>query len=155
MNPHALYFEDFSAGQTFESPARTLTESDIQSFAALTGDYNPLHTDEEFARQTPFGRRISHGLMGLSFAVGLISRLGIIDGTIQAFLGLEWQFKKPLFVGDTVHAKATVKEARRSKSQPDRGVVVLQVEVHNAAHETVQTGTWTFMMAARAVLAQS
>jgi acyl dehydratase len=144
----ALFFDDFSEGQTFVSPARTVTESDIGMFAGLTGDYNPLHTDAEFAAGTPFGQRIAHGLLGLSQSVGLFSRLGVIEGSILAFLEVNWKFVGPVVIGDTVRVTARVASTKQT-SKPDRGVVVLEAELQNQRDETVQRGSWTFMMKRR------
>ncbi len=149
VHPNARFLEDFTEGQTFTSPGRTVTEADIVAFAGLTADYNPLHCDAEFAAGTPFGKPIAHGLLGLSMAVGLQSRLGIIDGTVLAFLECSWKFVKPTFAGDTLQVRVTVKSARRSKSNPDRGIVVVDAELTNQRDEIVQQGTWTFLMRAR------
>ncbi len=83
--PRGLYFEEFTLGQEIDSPARTVTEADVMLFAGLSGDYNPLHTDVEYARDTPYGERIAHGLLGLSIASGLAARAGFIEGTTLAF----------------------------------------------------------------------
>lgn len=149
LHPNAHFFEDFFAGQSYETPRRTITESDVTAFAALTGDYNPLHTDAEFAAAGPFGTRIAHGLLGLSIAVGLQSRLGLIDGTILAFLEVSWKFTGPIVAGDTIHCRGEVQSMRRSKSNPDRGIVIMEVAVVNQKDQVVQQGSWTFMMKAR------
>src|SRR3954447_1047320 len=97
-----LYFEEFVVGDEAATPSRTITETDIVQFAGLSSDWNPLHTDAEFAAATPFGQRIAHGLLGLSIASGLMARLGHIDGTAIAFRGIEeWKFSKPIYIGDT------------------------------------------------------
>lgn len=153
IHPHAMFFEDFVRDGVLRSPARTVTRGEVSQFAQLTGDFNPLHTDAEFGRGTPFGENIAHGLLGLSLAVGLIARLGVLDGTIIAFLDLHWQFKKPIFFDDTIHVVARVTETRASKSKSDRGVVGLDVVVRNQRDEEVMTGAWTFMMARRAAQA--
>ena len=80
-----LYFEEFTVGQKITSVGRTVTEGDIMSFAGLTGDYNQIHTDAAFAAGTQFGQRIAHGLLGLSIAVGLLMRTGVLEGTVLAF----------------------------------------------------------------------
>ena len=101
-----LYFEEFSVGQKIISVARTMTESDILTFAGLTGDYNQIHTDAEYAKGTPFGQRIAHGLLGLSIAVGLLMRTGVLEGTVMAFREIiEWKFIKPVFIGDSLHVE--------------------------------------------------
>src|SRR5690349_8161727 len=132
-----LYFEDFEVGREFESAARTVTETDIINFAAFSGDWNPLHTDVEFAKTTPFGERIAHGLLGLTISSGLSIRSGIFDDTLIAFLGMEWKFTAPIKIGDTIRQKSFVKD-RRETSKTDRGVVVIGVQVLNQRDEVVQ-----------------
>lgn len=139
------FFEDFAVGETFTTRARTITEADIVAFAGLSGDYNPLHTDEEFARGTPFGRRIAHGLLGLSVQSGLSQALGVTEGTTLAFLGLTWDFKAPIFIGDTIHVVQTVREMRETR-RPERGIIVFGCRVVNQRGEDVQTGTKTLMI---------
>ena len=82
-------------GRAWKTAARTIGESDVNAFSALTGDYTYLHTDAEAAAKTPFGERVGHGLLGLSFLMGLVTRLGIVEGTVEAFLGVEWRFPRP------------------------------------------------------------
>jgi acyl dehydratase len=139
------YFEDFEVGEEYISPARTVTESDVVLFAGLTGDYNPLHTDEEFAKGTVFKKRIAHGLLGLSIVSGLVMRLGVFDGTIIAFLGLDWKFTGPIFIGDTIHFRMKIAE-KRETSKPDRGILIREVSLINQRDEVVQKGTMTIMM---------
>jgi len=136
-----LYFEDFQVGWKILSPGRTVTESDIVLFAGLSGDYNQLHTDAEFAKATPFGQRVAHGLLGLIMATGLASRLGFIEGTAQAFLGVDWRFKAPIFIGDTISLKAEVTKKKAMHSLGG-GIVVWDVTLHNQRGEKVQEGEW-------------
>lgn len=135
------YFEEFELGEVVISPGRTITETDVVQFAALSGDYNELHTNVEFAKATPFGQRIAHGLLGLSAASGLVARLGIIDGTVIAFAGLEWKFQGPVFIGDTIHITAQV-ERKRPMRAIGGGMVILAIAVINQRGESVQKGTW-------------
>jgi len=139
------YFEEFETGYIIVSPARTITEHDVVAFAGLSGDYNPLHTDKEFARETPFGERIAHGMLGLSVATGLAARLGFIDGTALAFLGLDWKFKKPILMGDTIHV---VVQATQKKGMPSMGggLVTFDVRLVNQRDEVVQKGTWSILV---------
>lgn len=143
-----MYFEDFSVGQAFTTKKRTITETDIVNFAGFSGDFNPLHMDETFAQKTPFGKRIAHGMAVLSISTGLSQALGIFEGTVIAFLGLEWKFLKPVFIGDTIHLRQTVGQARES-SKPGRGILTFESEVLNQKDEVVQKGSRTLMMRMR------
>lgn len=140
-----MYFEDFEVGQEFLSPARTITEADVVQFAALSGDYNPLHTDAEYARETQFGERIAHGLLGLAIASGLTGRLGLFEGTALAFLGVDWRFTGPIFFGDTIRVKIKIAEKREAK-KPDRGIIIRDTSVVNQRGEVVQQGKITIMV---------
>lgn len=140
-----LYLDEFTVGQSWVTPARTITESDLVLFAGFTGDYNPLHTDEEFASRTQFGGRIFHGPGVFSIAIGLESRLGIKDGTALAFLGMNWNLSGPVRIGDTIRVVQTVAEIKPSRSKPDRGVVTFEVAVKNQRDETCQHGQWIVM----------
>jgi acyl dehydratase len=123
------------------TPSRTITETDVVMFAAMSGDYNELHTSEEFMKNSQFGRRIVHGLLGLAISHGLLFRTGLTEGTAIAFLGVEsWKFEAPIFFGDTIRVKMKVTEKRPSKSKPDRGVVKLFMEVIKQDETVVQSG---------------
>lgn len=145
-----LYFEEFNVGEEFISPGRTITEADVCLFAGLSGDYNPLHTDEEYAKKnTVFGTRIVHGMLGLSILTGLIGRIGVSEGTAIAFLGFDdWKFTGPILFGDTVHLKMTI-TGKRETSKPDRGVIVRQLELINQKNEVVQKGISNLMVKRR------
>jgi acyl dehydratase len=143
--PQGRYFEEIEVGERFESPARTVTETDVTMFAGLSGDYNQLHTDTEFAKGTRFGERIAHGLLVLSIASGLVTRLGFIEGTVQAFMGLDWKFRGPVLIGDTVRVRV---EVRRKRAMPrlGGGFIFLDVVVLNQRDEQVQKGTWNALL---------
>ena len=140
-----MYFEEFVLGQEILSPARTVTETDVVQFAGLSGDYNVLHTDAEFAKSTPYGQRIAHGLLGLSIASGLAARAGFIEGTAQAFMGLNWKFRAPIFLGDTIRLLTKVARLRPMPSMGG-GVVVFELTVLNQRDETAQEGEWTLLV---------
>ena len=135
----------FTPGQRFRTPGRTITEADIAAFAGLTGDYNPVHTDAVFAAATGFGGPIAHGPMLVGMAFGLAARLDLIDGTVIALLGIEWGFKAPVRAGDTIHAVIGVVEARNGR-QPDRGVLALSFDMVNQAGTVAQTGLARLLM---------
>lgn len=142
------FFDDFERGEKFTTDSRTITEADLVRFADLSGDRHRLHLDETYAKQSLFGGRIAHGLLGLSIASGLWVRLGLLEESILAFLGLEWKFVAPVRIEDAVHTVVTVKEKRASRP-PDRGVLILDVAVLNQRDETVQEGIWTLLVKAR------
>jgi acyl dehydratase len=134
-----LYFDDVEVGQEWQSLGRTVTETDIVNFAGLSGDYNPIHVDHHFARSTPFGRPIAHGLLGLSLGSGLIVSTPAMR--TLAFLEIRaWHFQEPLFVGDTVRAVSKVlhKEAR---GRGRRGIITWERRLINQNDKVVQRGT--------------
>jgi acyl dehydratase len=146
----SLYFEDVEVGMRFESPSRTITEADLVNFAGVSGDYNPLHTDETFAAATPYGRRIAHGMLALSVVTGLRQRMGVFDGTILGFLEIRsWRFRRPVFPGDTIRAVTSVAELRET-SKEDRGVMIQGIEVLNQDDEVVQDGEFVTLLRRRA-----
>jgi acyl dehydratase len=141
-----LYWEDWEIGAEFESPARTVTEADIVAFAGLSGDYNPLHINEEYCMTTQFGTRIAHGPLVYAIAAGLLFQLHLYDDTLIAFLGFDsLKFTKPVKAGDTIHARIKVLE-RRETSNPERGVMKRQLQVLNQRGEVVQEGLQAFLL---------
>jgi 3-hydroxybutyryl-CoA dehydratase len=144
-----LCFEDMQVGDTMLTPGRTITEADLVNFCGLSGDFNELHSNEEYAQRDRFGHRIAHGLLGLAVASGLAARLGFMEGTAQAFMGLEWKFKAPVFIGDTIHLCAKV-TAKRELKRLSGGLVFIQAEIRNQREEVTQEGQWTLLMKSRA-----
>ncbi len=133
-------FDEFEIGQRFVTPGRTITEADIGAFAGLTGDYNPVHTDETFAAASDFGSRIAHGPMGIGIAFGLASRLDLIDGTVVALLGVNWDFKAPMRPGDTIRALIGV-AGKRPVKNPDLGLIEWAIELVSQRDELLQSGS--------------
>jgi 3-hydroxybutyryl-CoA dehydratase len=142
------YFEEFDIGREMVTPGRTITEADIVNFAALTGDSNPMHTDAEYSKTTMFGERVAHGMLGLSYAVGLAWQLGFLEGTVIAFLGVEWKFKAPIKIGDTIHVVAKVKQKKELKAAGG-GLVTLEGRVLNQRDEVTAQGEWSVLMKSR------
>ena len=145
IRPRGLYFEEFEVGTETTSPGRTVTEADVIAFAGLSGDYNQLHTDVEFAKGSPFGARIAHGLLGLSMASGLACRIGLIEGTVLAFMGLNWKFKTPIMIGDTISLRIRVSK-KREASQMGGGIIYLNMQILNQRDEIAQEGSWTVLV---------
>ena len=141
-----LYWEEWKIGAEFVTSARTITETDIINFAGISGDYNPLHIDEEFCRNTQFGTRIAHGPLVYSIATGLIFQLHLYDDTLIAFLGFDsLKFTKPVKIGDTIHARVEVIE-KRETSKSDRGIMKRLLQVLNQNNELVQEGVQAFLL---------
>ena len=126
-----------------------MTEAAIEQCAGLSGDFNPLHTDEEFAKAGPFGSRVAHGPLVYLFAAGLLFQLHLYDDTLIAFLGFDkLYFTAPVRIGDTLRARIQVTE-RRETSRPDRGIVQRLLEVRNQRGEVVLEAIQAFLIKRR------
>jgi len=135
-----LFYEDFEVGQEIETRGMTVTEAHVVAFAGLSGDFNPIHTDETAAAATPFGTRIAHGQLGMILAAGLINQTGVHAGTTLALLGYrEWNFLKPILFGDTIRVRVTIENKRETK-KPDRGILMRKIEILNQRDEVIQQG---------------
>jgi acyl dehydratase len=145
--PRGRYWDEFGEGETFTTAARTVTEGAVDLFAGLSGDFNPLHTDEESAQKGPMKGRIAHGMLVLSVATGLGNQLGLFEGTTLALLGMDRiKWTAPVRPGDTIHVEFRVKEKKES-SKPDRGILTVEVTVKNQRDEAVMSADWTTLMA--------
>jgi acyl dehydratase len=144
-----LYFEEFDVGHSITSVGRTITETDVVNFAALSGDWNAIHTDAEHAAGHPFGQRVAHGLLVMSVASGLAMRLGFLEGTALAFREIgNWKFSLPVFFGDTIYVRATVTETKPMR-RLGGGLVNLKVEILKQDDKVVQRGTWGVLVQSR------
>jgi len=139
---HGYAYADLYVGMTFRSPGRTITDGDVVAFAGLTGDYSELHTSDVYAKNSEFGRRVAHGMLGLAYAHGLMwARTGELRQTAIAFLGIgEWKFLQPIFIGDTIFVNYRIAELRDSKSRPTQAIATFDVEVVDQASRVVQRG---------------
>jgi 3-hydroxybutyryl-CoA dehydratase len=134
-----LFFEDYAVGEQFKSPARTMTETDIVIFAALTGDWHPIHTNVEFAKKAFFGERIAHGMLTLCVGSALIFRLGpfvALPKSFIAFYGMDSvRFTGPVKIGDTIHC---VVQVEKLEAKDDRtGIIVSKNSIRNQRDEDV------------------
>jgi acyl dehydratase len=129
------YFEDYAVGAQRNTSGRTITETDVVFHAGHTGDYFPHHLDAEFARETPFGQRIAHGTM--TFAIGIGLTAGQINPVAFTYGYDRLRFPKPVFIGDTVHTRVTIKEKQPDAKRPDCGRVTEACEVINQRGEVV------------------
>ncbi|WP_342511005.1 MaoC/PaaZ C-terminal domain-containing protein [Sporosarcina sp. FSL K6-1522] len=152
MEDNGLFYEDFQIGDKFLSPSRTITETDVVNFAGLSGDYNLLHVDKEYAKNTVFQERIAHGLLGLSIASGLFTRTELnrrMSKNLIALLGLEsWSFLAPIKINDTINLEIEIVEMKETSKQ-DRGVVKFVRKIINQNGVVVQEGFTPMMIARR------
>lgn len=145
LNKRGLYFEDFAPGATFRTPSRTVTSTDIVNFACLSGDFNEVHANFEYCRQTPFGEPVAHGPLVYAIMGGLQYASGVNDGTLLALLQVDkWRMLAPVKHGDTIFMQSTVL-SKKETSKPDRGVVVFFRECINQHGTRVQEMEATMM----------
>lgn len=148
-NRRGLYFEEFSVGQQIKTAARTVTESDVVTFAGLSGDFNQIHTDAEFSKTTPFKQRVAHGLLVLSIASGLAMRTGVLEGTVLAFREINsWKFSSPVFLGDTIFVELEILETK-PLPRLGGGSVIIELSVKNQRGETPMKGMWTVLVTSK------
>jgi acyl dehydratase len=129
-------FDEFVIGEEIVSGARTVTEADVVSFAGLSGDFQPEHMNEEYAKKAPMGARIAHGLLVLSMATGLLNQTGAFEGTSVAILEVTARFAKAVKFGDTIRAIQKI-VGKRETSKPDRGVLTTRITVLNQNDQTI------------------
>jgi len=142
-----LCFQDLAPDDEWESPARTVTEADVQAFAGLSGDFNPLHVDYESARKGPFRKPVAHGLLGLAMASGLTSHAPRVD--TMAFLAIvEWKFLEPIAIGDTIRVVTRVVSVE-PRARGRRGVVTWERRLINQHGAVVQEGLTQTMVRGR------
>lgn len=150
MKPTGYWLEEFQDKPTLRSAARTIGEADLINYAGLSGDYSPVHTDEEACAKTEFGTRIGHGLLGLTIAQGLMWRTGYTAGSgIASVAWQSWNFRRPFYIGDTLHVEWDVVEARPSRSRPGQGVVTEDVRLVNQHGEIVAQGQHVMLIRSR------
>jgi acyl dehydratase len=141
-----MYFEEFKVGEKITTGSRKISGEDIMQFAELTGDNNRIHTNEEFSRKGPFGKRVAHGLLGLSVTMGLAWKTGFMDGTVVAFREInDWKFVKPVFIGDEVKAELNIAETK-ALPRIGQGSVVLLAELKNQDGEVCMKGKLTVLV---------
>jgi len=136
--PVGKYFEEWNVGDVFETNGHTITKADIVTFAGLSGDYNPLHTNFLYAKESVFGERVAHGFLIVAIASGLINQMRLFEGTTEAYLGIaEAKFTRGVLVGDTVRCIGNIAEKRITSK--GGGLIKLQVNVVNQRNEVCQT----------------
>ncbi len=129
------YFEEYEIGASRQSFGRTITEADIVIHAGQTGDFFPHHMDAEWVKTQEFKRRIAHGTLILSIAIGMTANE--INPVAFSYGYDRIRFVRPVFIGDTITVKATIAEKRDYEKRPELGYLVEQIEVTNQNGEVV------------------
>jgi acyl dehydratase len=138
-------FDEFKVGDEFTTASRTITEADVVNFAGLSGDFNPLHTDEEFGKSTPFKGRVAHGMLSIAIATGLANQLGIFEGTTVALLSMTINYKGAAKFGDTIYLVLKVVD-KKETSKGDKGIVTFNTIVNNQNDNPIVEGQWIVML---------
>ena len=150
FTPQHLFFDDLEVGQHWVSLGRTITEADVVNFAGLSGDFNPIHIDHEFARTTPYRRPIAHGLLVLAVGSGL--GVGAPQMRTLAVTEIrEWHFRGPVFIGDTIRVRGSV-TAKEVRARGRRGVITWTRQIINQEGKVVQEGVSLTLVEGRAGL---
>lgn len=148
-----LYFGDLKVGDSWTSSGRTVTQADIVNFAGVSGDFNPIHIDHQFAATTAFRKPVAHGLLILSMASGL----GLNHPPLRtlAFMAIkDWQFLEPVFIGDTIRVRCTVLHLEE-RARGRRGQITWKREILNQEDKVVQWGTTQLLVEGRGSLKTS
>jgi len=141
-----LYFEEFEMGLQVKTSGRTITETDVVNFAGVSGDYNQIHIDSEYSKETPAGARIAHGLLIMSIASGLVVLTGMMEGTVLVFREIKnWKFIKPVYFNDTIHVEVNVVSLKPFR-RLGGGLVETELDVKNQNGETVMKGVWSTLI---------
>jgi acyl dehydratase len=135
MSQQAIYFEDYTVGDTRTTHGRTITETDFVVHAGHSGDFFPHHLDAEFMKASPFGQRIAHGTMTFTIGIGLTATL--INPVAFTYGYDRLRFPKPVFIGDTIHSRVTIDRKEEDPKRKTHGRVVEKVEVLNQRLECV------------------
>lgn len=144
-----LFLEDLQVGARYRSNGRTITEADLTMFSMLSGDWNPIHADAEFASQTPYGQRLVHGVLGLAVVTGLMDQAGWFRSSAVAMLDItSWRFALPILVGDTLTCEMEITSVRPT-STVGRGVAGRRFTLRNQAGKVVQEGDIGILVLAR------
>ncbi|RNL62806.1 acyl dehydratase [Nocardioides marmoriginsengisoli] len=147
--PRGKHFDDFSVGDVFTTGKRTVTTTDIVNFSCLSGDFNEVHTNWEYCKESPFGEPIAHGPLVYAIAAGLGYASGLNEGTLIALLGVDdWKMLKSVKNGDTIHLEQEV-VAVKAASKGGKGVVTFDRRIRNQHGDVVQQMTSAYLYHAR------
>ena len=143
----SYYYEDFNIEDSFRTAGRTIDQSDINTFAGLSGDYHSLHTNDVYAKEALFGKRIAHGILTLAITSGLLFRSGIFEETGLGNLGSTEKYLRPVFPGDTIYAEITI---INKKLMADKGgIVTARIDTINQDKKIVLTQEMNILLKCR------
>ncbi|WP_166262038.1 MaoC/PaaZ C-terminal domain-containing protein [Marinobacter salicampi] len=152
---NSLYFEDLKTGEVFESTGRTVTETDMTMFSMLSGDWNPVHCDQEFASKTRYGERLVHGAYGIAIATGMMHTLGVFEKSAVAMMSIsDWKFVKPITIGMTLRLKLSILDFEAGTSKRV-GRVNRRLQLVNQHDEVVQDGVSDMLILKRSGIVES
>lgn len=147
---NTLYYEDVETGARWRTAGRTVTEADSTMFSMLSGDWNPIHCNEDYARRTRFGQRIVAGIFGLSLITGAMNQWGIFETSALAMLNIrDWQFRKPILIGTTLIVQMEI-TGKRLVSSGAAGIIERRFDLLDPQDEVIQTGFSDMMIARKA-----
>ncbi|GAB4529932.1 MAG: MaoC/PaaZ C-terminal domain-containing protein [Anaerolineae bacterium] len=149
--PIGRFYEEFEVGQKLITRGRTITESDLVQFGSLTGDFNPMHFDDDYMREHMLGKRVAHGMLTVSYAVGQAYQLGFMEQTVLSFRGVEMKFSAPVYIGDTIHVEIEVAE-KKDAARLGGGLVTMNIRIVNQEGAAVQKGAWTVLVASQSTV---
>lgn len=146
--PH--YFEELSVGQTFESAGRTVTGAALEMYSAVSGDWEEIHTNDEYAEAGQYGARIGHGPFTFVMTTGFVHRCGFVERRVVAFLGMNYMdVPNPVFIGDTISAEYECAEKRELDSRDDAGYIEVDTLMTNQDGKSVFEGDMKFLFKRR------
>ncbi|MCE9594988.1 MAG: MaoC family dehydratase N-terminal domain-containing protein [Planctomycetes bacterium] len=146
--PRGRTFDEFQVGDVIRSEARTIAQADIDAFAKLSGDFNPAHVDQAFAKASVFRGTIAHGMLVQSVASGLAYQTGVFDGTVVAFVELSIRFLSPVRPGQSLRLELAV-AAKDPAPSPKRGWVRFEAKVFDDGGTLVVDGRWELLLTRR------
>jgi acyl dehydratase len=144
------FFEDYTVGEERVTLGRTITEADIVLHAGQTGDFYPHHMDAEWCKTQEFGQRIAHGTLIFSVAIGMTA--GAINPRAMSYGYDRLRFIRPVFIGDTIRASATIADKRDHPKRAESGIVAEKIEVVNQHDQTVLVCEHLYLVERRAQL---
>jgi acyl dehydratase len=146
---NTLFYEDIEVGAVYRSGGRTVTEADNTFFCMMSGDWNPIHANEAYARETRFRGRVVAGIFGITLILGAMNQWGIFEESAIAMLNIrDWTFKKPILLGTTITVAMHITN-KRMTSNGKSGIIERRFDLLDENGELIQSGHSDMMIALR------